>query len=62
MIKVLKEFYDLKEGVLRQVGESFEATEERFAELKEHLPDYVELEKSFRSLSSKEVVSVNDQE
>ena len=62
MIKVLKEFYDLKEGILRQVGESFEATEERFAELKEHLPDYVELEKSFRSLSSKEVVSVNDQE
>lgn len=62
MIKVLKEFYDLKEGVLRQVGESFEATEERFAELKEHLPDYVELEKSFRSLSSKEVVSVNEEE
>lgn len=62
MIKVLKEFYDLKEGVVRQVGESFEATEERFDELKEHLPDYVELEKSFRSLSSKEVVSVNDQE
>ena len=62
MIKVLKEFYDLKECVVRQVGESFEATEERFAELKEHLPDYVELEKSFRSLSSKEVVSVNDQE
>lgn len=62
MIKVLKEFYDLEEGVIRQVGESFEATKERFAELKEHLPDYVELEKSFRSLSSKEVVSVNDQE
>lgn len=62
MIKVLKEFYDLKEGVLRQVGESFEATEERFAELKEHLPDYVELEKSSRSRSSKEVVSVNEEE
>lgn len=62
MIKVLKEFYDLKEGVLRQVGESFEATEERFAELKEHLPDYVELEKSSRSSSFMEVVSVNDQE
>ncbi|AEL09525.1 MULTISPECIES: hypothetical protein [Streptococcus] len=62
MIKVLKEFYDLKEGVLRQVGERFEATEERFAELKEHLPDYVELEKSSRSRSSKEVVSVNEEE
>lgn len=62
MIKVLKEFYDLKEGVLRQVGESFEATEERFAEIKEHLPDYVELEKSSRSSSSMEVVSVNEEE
>ncbi|WP_449160832.1 hypothetical protein [Streptococcus sp.] len=62
MIKVLKEFYDLKEGILRQVGESFEATEERFAELKERLPDYVELEKSSRSRSSKEVVSVNEEE
>lgn len=62
MIKVLKEFYDLKERVLRQVGERFEATEERFAELKEHLPDYVELEKSSRSRSSKEVVSVNEEE
>lgn len=62
MIKVLKEFYDLKEGVLRQVGERFEATEERFAELKEHLPDYVELEKSSRSRISKEVVSVNEEE
>ena len=62
MIKVLKEFYDLKEGILRQVGESFEATEERFAELKERLPDYVELEKSSRSRSSEEVVSVNEEE
>lgn len=62
MIKVLKEFYDLKEGVVRQVGESFEATEERFAELKERLPDYVELGKTSRSSSFMEVVSVNDQE
>nr|DAY14907.1 MAG TPA: hypothetical protein [Caudoviricetes sp.] len=62
MIKVLKEFYDLKEGVVRQVGESFEATEERFAEIKEYLPDYVELEKPPVSISSKEVVSVNVQE
>lgn len=62
MVKVLKEFYDLKEGVVRQVGESFEATEERFAEIKEHLPDYVELEKSSRSSSSMEVVSVNEEE
>ena len=30
MIKVLKGFYDLKEGVFRSVGQEFEATKERF--------------------------------
>lgn len=62
MIKVLKEFYDLKEGEVRQVGDRFKATKERFAELKELLPDYVEWEKSSRSPISKEVASVNEEE
>ena len=62
MIKVLKEFYDLKEGEVRQVGDRFKATKERFAELKEGLPDYVEWEKSSRSSVSKEVASVNEEE
>ena len=62
MIKVLKEFYDLKEGEVRQVGDRFKATKERFAELKEGLPDYVEWEKSSRSAVSKEVASVNEEE
>ena len=42
MIKVLKEFYDLKEGVFRSVGKEFEATKERFDEINEALPDFVE--------------------
>ena len=29
MIKVLKVFYDLKEGVFRSVGQEFEASKER---------------------------------
>lgn len=42
MIKVLKGFYDLKEGVFRSVGQEFEATKERFDEINETLPDFVE--------------------
>ena len=42
MIKVLKEFYDLKEGVFRSVGQEFEETKERFDEINEALPDFVE--------------------
>ena len=42
MIKVLKDFYDLKEGQYRSVGSEFEATKERFDEIKEALPDFVE--------------------
>lgn len=42
MIKVLEEFYDLETGDLRQAGTEFEATKERFDELNEALPGYVE--------------------
>ena len=42
MIKVLKGFYDLKEGVFRSVDEEFEATKERFDEINEALPEFVE--------------------
>lgn len=42
MIKVLKDFYDLKEGVFRSIGQEFEATKERFDEINEALPDFVE--------------------
>lgn len=42
MIKVLKEFYDLKEDQYRSVGSEFEETKERFDEINEALPDFVE--------------------
>nr|DAY20699.1 MAG TPA: hypothetical protein [Caudoviricetes sp.] len=44
MIKVLKGFYDLKEGVFRSVSQEFEASKERFDEINEALPDFVEWE------------------
>ena len=42
MIKVLKGFYDLKEGVYRSTGQEFEATKERFDEIDGALPGFVE--------------------
>lgn len=44
MIKVLKDFYDLKEGVFRSTGQEFEATKERFDEINTALPEFVEWE------------------
>ena len=42
MIKVLKGFYDLKEGVFRSVGQEFEADKERFNEINEAFPGFAE--------------------
>jgi hypothetical protein len=42
MIKVLKGFYDIEEGVFRSVGQEFEASKERFDEINEALPDFVD--------------------
>lgn len=42
MIKVLKGFYDIKEGVFRSVGQEFEETKERFDKINEALPNFVE--------------------
>ena len=44
MIKVLKGFYDIKEGVFRSVGQEFEESKERFDEINEALPGFVEWE------------------
>lgn len=41
-VKVLKPFKDLKEDKERQVGDTFEATKKRFAEIDKKLPGYVE--------------------
>ena len=45
MIKVLKGFYDLKEGQFRPVGSTFEATRERFEEINSILPGFIEWDK-----------------
>ena len=57
MIKVLKEFYDLKEGVFRSVGQEFEATKERFDEINEALPDFVEWSGKQIEVTSPDVLS-----
>ena len=44
MIKVLKGFYDIKEGVFRSAGQEFEESKERFDEISEALSGFVEWE------------------
>lgn len=39
-IKVLKEFYDKKEGVMRYVGDTFIVNQERYREIYENLKAY----------------------
>lgn len=41
MVEVLKEFFDLKENVFREVGTTFEADEARQKELMEKLPGFI---------------------
>lgn len=57
MIKVLKGFYDLKEGVFRSVGQEFEATKERFDEINEALPGFVEWEDKQSEVTMSDVLS-----
>nr|DAJ27069.1 MAG TPA: hypothetical protein [Caudoviricetes sp.] len=57
MIKVLKEFYDLKEGQYRSAGSEFEATKERFDEINEALPDFVEWSEKQTEVTSPDVLS-----
>ena len=57
MIKVLKGFYDLKEGVFRSVGQEFEATKERFDEINEALPEFVEWLENQEEVTTSDVLS-----
>ena len=57
MIKVLKDFYDLKEGVFRSIGQEFEATKERFDEINEALPDFVEWSEKQPEVTMSDVLS-----
>ena len=57
MIKVLKGFYDLKEGVFRSAGQEFEATQERFDEINKKLPDFVEWPEKQPEVTTPDVLS-----
>ena len=57
MIKVLKGFYDLKEGVFRSVDEEFEASKERFDEINEVLPEFVEWLEDQEEVTTSDVLS-----
>lgn len=57
MIKVLKGFYDLKEGVYRSTGQEFEATKERFDEINGALPDFVEWSEKQPEVTTPDVLS-----
>ncbi len=57
MIKVLKGFYDLKEGVFRSVGQEFEESKERFDEINEALPNFVEWSEKQPEVTTPDVLS-----
>lgn len=57
MIKVLKGFYDLKEGVFCSTGQEFEATKERFDEIDKALPDFVEWSEKQLEVTMSDVLS-----
>ena len=57
MIKVLTGFYDLKEGVYRSTGQEFEETKERFNEINEALPGFVEWEDKQSEVTMSDVLS-----
>ena len=40
--KVLKKFRDLKEDVIRNAGDEFTLTKDRFEEINKKLPEYLE--------------------
>lgn len=57
MIKVLKGFYDLKEGVYRSTGQEFEESKERFDEIDGALPGFVEWEDKQSEVTMSDVLS-----
>lgn len=44
-LKVLREFSDLAEGIIRSPGETFECTEDRAKEIISKLPGFAEVSK-----------------
>lgn len=52
-LKVLREFSDLAEGVIRSPGETFECTEDRAKEIVSKLPGFAEISKPSRKTQQK---------
>lgn len=57
MVEVKRGFYDVQEKGWRAVGSEFEVTEERFKELQERLPGFVEKKKDKKVSKKEEVTS-----
>lgn len=53
-VKVLVEFYDLKEDVLRSEGETFEVSESRFDEIIKRGGSFIEKIKTTKATTKKE--------
>lgn len=56
-VEVKMGFYDIQENCWRAVDAEFEATEERFKELQERLPGFVEKKKDKKVSKKEEVIS-----
>ena len=52
-LKVLREFSDLVEGVIRSPGDTFECTEDRAKEIISKLPGFAEISKPSRKTQQK---------
>lgn len=52
-VKVLEKFKDLKENTLRNPGDEFTLTKDRFEEINKKLPGYIEEIKEIKKSKSK---------
>ena len=52
-LKVLREFSDLAEGIIRSPGETFECTEDRAKEIISKLPGFAEVSRPQRKTQQK---------
>lgn len=57
IIEVKKGFYDVRENCWRATDSEFEVTEERFKELQERLPNFIEQKKGKKVSKKEEVTS-----
>lgn len=61
MLETIQDFFDLKENVVRQVGDIFEVDDDRKNELMKKLPDFVKEYDLVASNNPNEDVVVEDE-